>query len=136
MYRNALRAALFFLLSVATVSGVTAEEKEPLRMNRSGKTPGQMSQLHQEYQARLKKRKEDALALRRELHSKKDYSRVGLSQRIDINIANPSGVYPWGNAYRPNPMYYWYKGRWYRRRSRPIIIIPSLPEPCSPSEIR
>lgn len=46
-----------------------AEEKPRLRMNRSGKTPGQQSQLFQEYQARLKKRKEKALALRRHYRS-------------------------------------------------------------------
>lgn len=137
MYRKALNAALFLTLSVATLCGsANAEEQRQLRMNRSGKTPGQMSQLHQEYQARLKKRKQEALALRRQYNSSKDYSRVGLSHRIDINIANPSGVFPWGNAYRPNPMYYWYNGRWYRRSPRPIIVIPAPPQPCSPGECR
>lgn len=137
MYRRALNAALFLMLSVATASGAdTKEENQPLRMNRAGKTPGQMSQLHQEYKARLKKRKADALALRRQYNSQKDYSRVGLSQSIDINIANPSGVFPWGNAYRPNPMYYWYNGRWYRRQPRPIIILPAPIAPCSLGQCR
>lgn len=124
--------AAAMLLATSTVCA-----KEPkLQMNRSGKTPGQLSQKHQDYLERRAQRKSEALKIRRELNADKDYSRVGLSQRINIDITNPSGVYPWGNAYRPNPMYYWYQGRWYPRCRRPVIVLPLPLVPCSPCELR
>ena len=138
MHLHLLKLSLIVTAAAMLLATSTACAKEPkLQMNRSGKTPGQLSQKHQDYLARRNQRKSEALKIRQELIANKDYSRVGLSQRINIDITNPSGVYPWGNAYRPNPnLFYWYRGRWYRRCRRPVIVLPLPLVPCSPCELR
>jgi hypothetical protein len=98
-----------------------------LQMNSTKRPSYKSNPLWIEYQDRMKNRKIVAAKLKRAKFVSKDYSRMALNYRLNIDITNPMGINPWGNHYRRTRQYYYLPGRTYIPRSYiPVVASHGL----------
>ena len=79
----------------------TSSEPQHLQINSTKRASYKTNPLWLKHHNRLKERKVVAAQLKRKKGLSKNYSRVSLSYRLNVDITNPMRINPWGNHYRP-----------------------------------
>ena len=71
-----------------------------LQMNSTKRASYKTNPLWLKHHNRLKDRKTSAANLKRRTAQSKNYSRVSLNYRLNVDVTNPMGINPWGNHCR------------------------------------
>jgi len=79
----------------------TSSQPQHLQINSTKRASYKTNPLWLKHHNRLKERKVVAAQLKRKKALSKNYSRVSLSYRLNVDITNPMRINPWGNHYRP-----------------------------------
>jgi hypothetical protein len=108
-----------YLIVKPNASSITGQPQE-LQMNSMKKASHKSNPLWLKHHNRLNERKAVAAALKRRTAQSKNYSRVSLNYRLNVDVTNPMGINPWGNHYRRS-RYSRYRSSWL---SLPRVPIP------------
>jgi hypothetical protein len=84
------------VLAASFLWGPSADADSPTQRKRSGRSSSEFK----DYQQRLKSRRDAGLSARRQIYGNRDYSRMQLTTKKQVNISNPSGSFAWGYNYK------------------------------------
>ena len=95
-------------------------QRQGLQMNSTKRASYKTNPLWLKHHNRLKERKTVAAKLKRRTAQSKNYSRVSLNYRLNVDITNPMGINPWGNHYRQS---------WYSHHRASWLYVPRVTVP-------
>lgn len=95
-------------------------QRHGLQMNSTKRASYKTNPRWLKHHNRLKERKTVAANLKRRTAQSKNYSRVSLNYRLNVDITNPMGINPWGNHYRQG---------WYSHHRASLLYVPRVTVP-------
>jgi hypothetical protein len=84
------------IFAASLLWGHSANADSPTQSKRSGRSSAEF----RAYQQRLKSRRDAGLSARYQKYGKRDYSRMQLTTKKQVNISNPSATFAWGYNYK------------------------------------